>query len=113
MQIAGLGCLMAHIETKNVADFITGISSTFGIENTKLVDSPEAHSIFLDTGVQNMNTMVGRYCKHTGLGVIMDRRDHEINVQRTSEVPSRRKNDAKSSGNSYIRGEDCSPDVLW
>lgn len=106
------------VETRGSKEFLKLVKDTFGEGNTRLVDSDTAFSIFLDTGnTKNHTVMVGRFCKASHLGVVMDRRagneeSGDTLAERLSEAPRRRTKDGKSSGTSYQRGKDCSPDIL-
>ncbi len=92
-------------ETMGASSFIKTLNTVFGINNTRLVDTDDAFSVFLDlTGANpNLNVMVGRFCKRTLKGVVMDRRgeyDDDNFGQGTQEAPRRREADAGASNKS-------------
>ena len=105
------------METRGAAEFMRHVKELFGVGRTRLVDNQDAFSVFLDTG-GHTNVMVGRYCKHTMKGVVMDRRSRDEpasdlpNARAGSVSPSRRERDAGEASTSYQRGKDSAPSIL-
>lgn len=106
------------VETKGAKEFMLKVNKTFGIRNTRLVDTDNAFSIFLDTdATRHRNIMVGRYCKVTKLGVIMDRRAKNVKTSnnlssRVAETPRRRTSDGGTDCSSYQRRENRTSSFL-
>lgn len=62
-------------ETKGAKQFLAVLKSYFDLKQTRINESDEALTIFLDSPkLINTNIIIGRYCKITGQGVVMDRR---------------------------------------
>ena len=63
------------IETQGASQWLDAVKVRFKIEHTRLVETDEAFTIFLKEEVTpNRTVMVGRFCRSTGVGIIMDRR---------------------------------------
>ncbi len=68
---------MAKIaETQGGKEWLEVLNKAYGVHNTRLNVSEEAFTAFLSEGITgpNKTIMVGRYCRNTMRGVIMDRR---------------------------------------
>lgn len=61
------------IETKGVKEWWGELRKRYEVEDTLLRESPEAFTILL-TPSPNKSILVGRYCRTTGVGVVLDRR---------------------------------------
>lgn len=98
LHLLGFGAIsLASItETKGTEEFLTVLHNTFGKGNTRLVDTDNAFSVFLDTNrTRHSNIIVGRFCRRTKRGVIMDRRDRDVhNFSSGKTAPRRRGKDA-------------------
>lgn len=62
------------IETKGGRSWIEHVSLRFPINKTIFTESEEAFTILLQSNGNN-NVLVGRYCRATQIGVVLDRRD--------------------------------------
>lgn len=63
------------IETKGAKQFLYNLRYHFDIKQTRLNETEDALTVFLDNPkLANTNIIIGRYCKLTGQGVILDRR---------------------------------------
>lgn len=101
-----------HIKTDSKERFLSLIKSVFGIGNVETFDNEGALSVLLATGTPNSNVMVGRLCKHTQKGIIMDRRSQNESdttlAERINSAPKRRGRDEKPHRPSY-KGREDSP----
>jgi hypothetical protein len=91
-----------HVKTTSKEEFLALIDEVFGLSNTKLFDNETSLSVLLNTGNPNRNVMIGRMCKHSLKGTVMDRRSKDEGdttlAARINAAPKRRGRDEATSG---------------
>lgn len=68
------------IETQGSKDWITELRRRYDLKETTMNESDNAFTVLITRG-KHHNIIVGRYCRVTGNGVVLDKREKFVEVK--------------------------------